>query len=193
VVRGGSAVGRRIQRQQVNAVRVIVSENELGQLLDRLAGEIARDVSDKPTLALVGIRSRGEIIAHRLQRLLVEKHKVQADIGTLDITLYRDDLGQMGYKQPVVRTTEIDFSIDDRVVVLVDDVVKTGRSTRAAIDALLDFGRPRVIRMAALIDRGYRELPICVDYVGKEVDTEPGQRVYVCLHETDDKEEVMVK
>lgn len=173
---------------------MIADDKQVGDLLAGLAREIAGDAPAGVRLALVGIRSRGEIIAQRLARLLADRHGLQADLGTLDITLYRDDLDkQRGYKQPIVQTTEIDFNVDDRLVILVDDVVKTGRSTRAALDALIDLGRPRAIRLAVLIDRGARELPIRPDYVGKIVETSPDQRVYVYLREVDQREEIVVQ
>ena len=172
--------------------KLIIDGPQLTQLLGRLAAEIARDVSPGDVLGLVGIRSRGAVIAQRLQTLLADQHGLTADLGTLDITLYRDDLGQMGYKQPIVKTTEIDFSLDDRVIILIDDVIKTGRSTRAALNALMDLGRARMIRLAVLIDRGYRELPITPDYVGQAVATDPAQRVFVHLREIDQNEKVVV-
>jgi len=144
------------------------------------------------SLALVGIRSRGEILAQRLQKM-IQPRLGSIDRGTLDITLYRDDLDRMGYQQPKVRSTEIDFNIDDRLIILVDDVLNTGRSVRAALDALIDLGRPCAIRLAVLIDRGHRELPIRADYVGKTIDAPPDKRVQVCLKEVDDKEQAFLE
>jgi len=144
-------------------------------------------------LALVGIRSRGEILAVRLEQLLSQEGFDQLDRGTLDITLYRDDLNQMGYQQPTVRSTEIDFDINDRLIVLVDDVLSTGRSVRAALDALMDLGRPRAIRLAVLIDRGGREFPIGADFVGQKIEVPEAQRVQVYLREEDNKEEVVLE
>jgi pyrimidine operon attenuation protein / uracil phosphoribosyltransferase len=115
------------------------------------------------------------------------------DCGTLDITLYRDDLNRMTRQQPEVRTTEISFPIDDRLIVLVDDVLNTGRSARAALGALIDLGRPRAIRLAVLIDRGQRELPISADYIGKRIEAPREQRVNVYLREVDGREEVVVE
>jgi len=172
--------------------QVIINSTGLSELLSDLAAKIAADAADAAAIALVGIRSRGEIIAQRLQKLLTQKHGLDSDLGALDITLYRDDLDQMGYKQPTVKTTEIDFPIDDRLIVLVDDVLNTGRSTRAALDALMDLGRPRAIRLAVLIDRGQRELPIRADYVGQTTQTPREQRICVYLREVDDREEITI-
>ena len=173
--------------------QTIVNGAELADLIKQLAQDIAHDVKDEsPVVALVGIRSRGEILAQRLQLLLAQNHGIHADRGILDITLYRDDLNQMSNKQPVVKTTEIDFDINGRLIVLVDDVLQTGRSTRAAMDALIDLGRPEAIRLAVLIDRGQRELPIRADYVAKTITTtDRTQRVSVHLCETDECDEVV--
>lgn len=173
--------------------QTIVKAEELERLVKQLAQEIANDVKDEsPVVALVGVRSRGEILAQRLQALLAQNHQIHADRGTLDITLYRDDLNRAADKQPVVKTTEIDFDINDRLIVLVDDVLQTGRSTRAAMDALIDLGRPEAIRLAVLIDRGQRELPIRADYVAKTITTtDRNQKVSVHFHETDGCDEVV--
>ena len=175
------------------AEKTVLDSEQMASVLKRMARQIVADVPTGSALALVGIRSRGETIAKRLHAMLREEHSLEAQMGTLDITLYRDDLGQMGYKQPVVKTTEIDFDIDDTLIVLVDDVVNTGRSTRAALDALIDLGRPKAIRLAVLIDRGHRELPISPDYVGEHVETSPDERVFVYLRETDQREEVITR
>jgi len=173
-------------------MQLVLDEKKIAKLLDRIAAKIHADVTEDTTLALVGIRSRGETLAQRLQTILHDKHDLDLDRGTLDITLYRDDLNEPDAPQPTVRATEIDFSVDDRVIVLVDDVLSTGRSIRAALDALIDLGRPRAIRLAVLIDRGHRELPICADYIGKTVDAPPDQRVCVRLREVDENEEVVL-
>ena len=175
------------------AEKTVLDSEQMANVLARMARQIVEGVPPGSSVALVGIRSRGETIAKRLHVMLREEHSVEAQMGTLDITLYRDDLGQMGYKQPIVKTTEIDFDVDDTLIVLIDDVVNTGRSTRAALDALIDLGRPKAIRLAVLIDRGHRELPICPDYVGEHVETLPEQRVFVYLRETDQREEVVTR
>ena len=170
-----------------------MDSQQIAELLEEIAAEIAASARQAETLALVGIRSRGEILAHRLQIILLDKWSLKTDRGTLDITLYRDDLNQMGYQQPVVRATEIDFNIDDRLIILVDDVLNTGRSVRAALDALIDLGRPEAIRLAVLVDRGSRELPIRPDYVGKTIEAPSDKRVNVYLQEPDKREEVVLE
>jgi pyrimidine operon attenuation protein/uracil phosphoribosyltransferase len=173
-------------------VQVLLDEQEINRLIHKLAVSIAASVGESGDLALVGIRSRGDILAQRLQRILQEKGYGRIDRGTLDITLYRDDLNSMGHQQPKLQSTEIDFSVDDRMIVLVDDVLNTGRSTRAAMEALIALGRPRCIRLAVLIDRGERELPIRADYVGKVMEVPPDRRVQVYLKERDGRDEVVL-
>lgn len=173
-------------------MQVLCNRDKIDQMLSGLTEQIvAACPADK--LALVGIRSRGEILAQRLQRRLEKQLDRSIPVGVLDITLYRDDLNQMTDRHPVVRSTEISFNVDDLVIVLVDDVLNTGRSTRAALDALMDLGRPQLVRLAVLIDRGHRELPIAADYVGQVVDSAVDQRVSVFLEETDDKDEVVIQ
>ena len=137
----------------------------------------------------MGIRARGDLLAARLHEAIRRNENVDLPLGSLDITLYRDDLTRVG-NAPVVRESVIPFSVDDRVVVLVDDVLFTGRTIRAAMDALVDYGRPRAIRLAVLIDRGHRELPIRADFVGKNVPTAPSDDVRVQLVETGGRDEV---
>ena len=175
-------------------MEVILDENQIEERLDVIAEQIIKDMPQGAALALVGIRTRGETLAQRFQKKLQKlRPTLPVDCGTLDITLYRDDLNQMSYQQPVVRATEIDFDIDGRLIVLVDDVLNTGRSVRAALDALVDLGRPHAIRLAVLVDRGHRELPISADYTGKNIDAPRDKRVHVYLHEVDEKEEVVVE
>lgn len=158
---------------------------------------VKRIVSETPAgqdLAVIGIRSRGEILAQRLSAMLSESLDKDVPCGTLDITLYRDDLNlPRNDQQPQVRTTEIGFNIDDKIIILVDDVLYTGRSVRAAMGALIDLGRPRAIRLAVLVDRVGRELPIQADYAGHKTDVSPAQSVQVLLMECDGKEEVVVE
>jgi pyrimidine operon attenuation protein/uracil phosphoribosyltransferase len=137
----------------------------------------------------VGIRARGDLIAARLRQAISANEGIDLPLGSLDITLYRDDLTRIGHA-PVVRESVIPFSVDDRIVVLVDDVLFTGRTIRAAMDALVDYGRPRAIRLAVLIDRGHRELPIRADYVGKNVPTAVADDVRVQLVEAGGRDEV---
>jgi pyrimidine operon attenuation protein/uracil phosphoribosyltransferase len=168
---------------------VLLGSDDVRRAIARIAHEIVERDGDPSRIALVGIRSRGDALAARLRDAIKRNEGVDLPLGALDITLYRDDLTRIGHA-PIVRTTEIDFPVDDRVVVLVDDVLFTGRTIRAAMDALVDFGRPRAIRLAVLVDRGHRELPIRADHVGKNVPTQPGDDVRVHLVEVDGRDEV---
>ncbi len=168
---------------------VILSADDVRRAVARIAHEIVERDRDPSRIALIGVRSRGDVLAVRLRDAIERNEGVRLPLGALDITLYRDDLTRIGHA-PVVRTTEIPFSVDDRLVVLVDDVLFTGRTIRAAMDALVDFGRPRAVRLAVLVDRGHRELPIRADHVGKNVPTQPGDDVRVHLVEIDGRDEV---
>jgi pyrimidine operon attenuation protein/uracil phosphoribosyltransferase len=168
--------------------------DRMGRTLTRIAHEIVERNRGLEELALVGIRTRGVPIARRLAQALKEIHGDEVPTGALDITLYRDDLMRHPVgPQPVVRRTEIPFSIDDKRILLVDDVLYTGRTIRAALDALIDFGRPRSIQLVVLVDRGHRELPIKADYVGKNLPTSLSQSVRVHLMEIDGRDEVEVE
>jgi len=168
--------------------------DRISRSLARMAHEILERNRSLETLALVGIRARGVPIAARLAHHLKELSGVDVPTGALDITLYRDDLMRHAVgPQPLIRRTEIPFSIDDRVILLVDDVLYTGRTIRAALDALIDFGRPSAIQLVALVDRGHRELPIRADYVGRNIPTSRQQSVQVRLTEIDGKDEVEVE
>jgi pyrimidine operon attenuation protein/uracil phosphoribosyltransferase len=168
--------------------------DRIGRTLARIAHEIIERNKGIEDLALVGVRRRGVPIARRLARALREITGDEIPTGALDITLYRDDLMRNAVgPQPVVRRNEIPFSIDNRKILLVDDVLYTGRTTRAALDALIDFGRPRAIQLIVLVDRGHRELPIKADYVGKNLPTSPEQSVQVRLQEIDDVDEVVLQ
>jgi pyrimidine operon attenuation protein/uracil phosphoribosyltransferase len=168
--------------------------DRIARTLTRIAHEIVERNRGVDDLALVGVRTRGVHIARRLARSLREIAHEDIPTGALDITLYRDDLMRHAVgPQPLVRKTEIPFSIDDRKILLVDDVLYTGRTVRAALDALIDFGRPRAIQLIVLVDRGHRELPINADYVGKNLPTAPGERVSVRLQESDGHDEVVVE
>jgi pyrimidine operon attenuation protein/uracil phosphoribosyltransferase len=168
--------------------------DRMSRALTRIAHEILERNRGLDELALVGIRTRGVPLARRLARSLKEINGDDVPTGALDITLYRDDLmrHQVG-PQPVVRRTEIPFSIDNRKILLVDDVLYTGRTIRSALDALIDFGRPRGIQLVVLIDRGHRELPIKADYVGKNLPTSLKQSVQVRLLEIDGADEVVIE
>ena len=145
-------------------------------------------------MALVGIRTRGDVLAKRLAKVLEQITSDPVRTGALDITLYRDDVMRHTVgPQPIVRRTEIPFSIDDQKILLVDDVLYTGRTIRAALDALIDFGRPKEIQLIVLVDRGHRELPIKADYVGKNLPTSSSQSVQVHLMETDGRDEVEIQ
>src|ERR671921_1797814 len=171
----------------------VMDADRMSRALTRIAHEILERNRGLNEIALVGIRTRGVPIARRLARALHEINGDDVPTGALDITLYRDDLmrNPVG-PQPLVRRTEIPFSIDNRKILLVDDVLYTGRTTRAALDALIDFGRPRAIQLIVLVDRGHRELPIKADYVGKNVPTSRSQSVQVYLQETDGRDEVVL-
>src|SRR5688572_13286712 len=172
---------------------VVMDADRIGRTLTRIAHEIVERNKGIDQLALVGVRTRGVHIARRLARALREITGQDIPTGALDITLYRDDLMRQAVgPQPLVRKTEIPFSIDNRKILLVDDVLYTGRTTRAALDALIDFGRPKAIQLIVLVDRGHRELPIKADYVGKNLPTSPEESVRVRLQETDGQDEVVL-
>jgi pyrimidine operon attenuation protein/uracil phosphoribosyltransferase len=175
-------------------MKVLLNAKQIEQILKKLTTRIVADTPDNVEIAVIGIRSRGEIIAQRLAGRLTEKMGVEILCGTLDITLYRDDLNShQGTQQPKVRTTEIGFDIDDKIIILVDDVLHTGRSARAAMDALIDLGRPKAIRLAVLVERTGREFPIQADYAGFKTRPKPGKLVQVLLMESDGKEQVIVE
>ena len=168
--------------------------DRMSRALTRMAHEIVERNRVIEELAFVGIRTRGVPIARRLARALLEIRGHEVPTGALDITLYRDDLMRMPVgPQPVIRRTEIPFSIDGRRILLVDDVLYTGRTIRAALDALIDFGRPRAIQLIVLVDRGHRELPIKADYVGKNLPTSSRESVQVRLQEIDGLDEVVLE
>jgi len=172
----------------------VMDADRMSRALTRIAHEILERNRGLDELALVGIRTRGVPIARRLARTLKEINGDDVPTGALDITLYRDDLMRNAVgPQPVIRKTEIPFSIDDRKILLVDDVLYTGRTIRAALDALIDFGRPKAIQLVVMVDRGHRELPIKADYVGKNLPTSLKQSVQVRLLEIDGVDEVVIE
>jgi pyrimidine operon attenuation protein / uracil phosphoribosyltransferase len=173
---------------------VVMDADRISRALTRIAHEIVERNRGVENVALVGVRSRGVPLARRIAHALKQIAGDDVPTGALDITLYRDDLmrHQVG-PQPLVRSTEIPFSIDDRMIILVDDVLYTGRTTRAALDALIDFGRPRAIQLVALVDRGHRELPIKADYVGKNIPTSTHESIQVRLQEIDGTDEVVIQ
>src|SRR5438128_9318801 len=172
---------------------MLMDADRMGRTLTRIAHEIVERNRAVEELALVGIRTRGVPLARRLAAAIrgISQHEIPT--GALDITLYRDDLMRHAVgAQPVVGRTEIPFSIDDRRILLVDDVLYTGRTIRAALDALIEFGRPKAIELVGLVDRGHRELPIKADYVGKNLPTSLQQSVQVHLTEIDGRDEVEI-
>ena len=172
----------------------VMDADRIGRTLTRIAHEIVERNKGVDDLALVSVRTRGVHIARRLARALREITGEEIPTGALDITLYRDDLMRQAVgPQPLVRRTEIPFSIDNRKILLVDDVLYTGRTTRAALDALIDFGRPKAIQLIVLVDRGHRELPIKADYVGKNLPTALDESVQVRLQECDGQDEVVLQ
>ncbi len=169
----------------------IMSEEEIRRVLMRIAHEVIEHNAGASNVALVGIRARGVPLAHRLAQAIGEIEDQVVPVGKLDITLYRDDIA-LRTDHPIVRRTEIPFALDGLNIVLVDDVLYTGRTVRAALDALMDLGRPRRIQLAVLVDRGHRELPIRADFVGKNVPTSRDEEVLVRLQETDGVDEVVI-
>jgi len=169
----------------------LMDATAIQRVLTRVAHEIVEKNKGTADLVLIGLRSRGVDLARRLSQRLKEIDGVDVPVGALDITLYRDDLGKGG-PQPAVRRTEIPFSIENKKVILVDDVLYTGRTIRAAMDGLMDLGRPRTIQLAVLVDRGHRELPIRADYVGKNVPTAKTEQVQVMLQEEDGVDRVVI-
>ena len=174
--------------------RQVMDAQAIQRAVVRIAHEVLERNKSADALALIGIRSRGEHIARRLQVALQEIEPGAGDVpsGAIDITLYRDDLDR-GVQTPAVQATDVHFRIDGRHILLVDDVLFTGRTIRAAMDALVDFGRPRSIQLAVLVDRGHRELPIRADYVGKNLPTAVSERVSVRLAEADGVDEVVLE
>ena len=173
---------------------LVMDADRMARALIRMAHEILERNRGLDEIALVGIRTRGVPLARRISRSLHEINGDEVPTGALDITLYRDDLMRHPVgPQPLVRRTEIPFSIDDRKILLVDDVLYTGRTIRAALDALIDFGRPQAIQLVVLVDRGHRELPIKADYVGKNLPTSLKQSVQMHLQEIDGTDEVLIE
>jgi pyrimidine operon attenuation protein/uracil phosphoribosyltransferase len=175
--------------------RIVMDSDEIARALRRIAGEVTERNRGAEGLCLVGVRRGGVPLAYRLRVLLRELEGLDVPVGTVDINLYRDDVGT-SRAAPVVGRSDIHFELDGRVVLLVDDVLYTGRTVRAAIDALMDYGRPRAVQLCALIDRGHRELPIAADYVGRTLETRADERVDVYLDSDDgspDRAEVRAK
>jgi pyrimidine operon attenuation protein/uracil phosphoribosyltransferase len=174
--------------------KVVLEHDDLRRTLRRIAHEIAEKNPEPEGVAIVGIHTRGALLARRLHSLVAELTGAELPIGDIDISFYRDDVGAKapGLSQPVVHASHIDFDPAERTVVLVDDVLFTGRTVRAGIEALFDYGRPRRVQLAVLCDRGHRELPIRPDYVGKNLPTSREERVNVRLEEIDEVDQVTI-
>ena len=172
--------------------RRIMAPEDVRRAVMRISHEIVEKHAGTAGLVLVGIQRRGVPLARRIARAIADNEGVEIPVGALDITFYRDDLSLVA-QQPVVKGTQIPFDLNGHTVVLVDDVLYTGRTIRAAMDALIDFGRPQAIRLAVLVDRGHRELPIRADHVGKNVPTSPEELVKVHLEETDGEDAVEIE
>ena len=170
----------------------VLDTRGVSRALERMAAELIERVGDEKLLYLVGVQTRGVPLAHRLAGMIGAATGHEPLVGALDIALYRDDVGpwRAAHQQPVLRATELPVSVDDKVVCLVDDVLYTGRTVRAALDTLMDYGRPRAIRLAVLVDRGHRELPIAADFVGRTVPTAHSEDVQVRVRECDGEEGV---
>jgi pyrimidine operon attenuation protein/uracil phosphoribosyltransferase len=170
---------------------LVMDAKTIERALIRIAHEIVEKNKGAENMAVIGIKNRGEYLAQRVARLIEKIEKVQIPVGLMDITLYRDDI-QTKLEQPLVQKTEILFDVVDKVIILVDDVLFTGRTIRAALDQIIDFGRPRCIQLAVLVDRGHRELPIRADYVGKNIPTAKNEKVAVKIKEVDGEDSVSI-
>jgi pyrimidine operon attenuation protein/uracil phosphoribosyltransferase len=188
-----------VRQPAVRTTRVLLDADQVSRTLRRIAHEIVeREGEQLADAALVGIYTRGVVLAQRLRRLIAEISGVELPVGALDITFYRDDVGLRGgetpaHSQPIVKASKLDFPLDGRTVIVVDDVLYTGRTVRAAIEALFDYGRPARVRLAVLCDRGHRELPFRADFVGKNLPTSRSERVAVRLIEVDEIEDVLLE
>lgn len=171
--------------------RVMMEADDLERVLAVLAAHVHRDYPNDPDLVLLGIKTRGVYLAQRLARRLEEAHGHKAAVGEIDITLYRDDLSTLG-AQAVVGSTDMGFDVTGKKIILVDDVLFTGRTVRAALDEIVDFGRPNAIRLLVVVDRGMREYPIQADYIGQKVETNETHVVQVRLTETDGENRVVL-
>lgn len=171
---------------------LIMDEKTIRRTLIRIAHEIIERNKGAENLGIIGIKTRGAYLAQRLAKIIQEIEEVEVPLGFMDITLYRDDI-QTKLDQPIVQKTEIMFDVADKIILLVDDVLFTGRTIRAALDQIIDFGRPRLIQLAVLVDRGHRELPIRADYIGKNIPTALNELVVVKLKEVDEEDSISIK
>lgn len=169
----------------------ILSHEDIRRILYRLAHQILEKNKNPEELLLIGIHTRGVYLAKRLQAIFKEMEHIDAPLGILDITLYRDDLTTVG-EVPLVKETKINFDLNGKIVILVDDVLFTGRTVRAALDEIMDFGRPKRVALLVLVDRGHRELPIRADFVGKNIPTSSSESIEVRLKESDGRDEVVI-
>lgn len=176
----------------LSSAKKILDSAQIKRAVTRMAHEICERNADAKTLAVVGVRTRGEHLASRLAEKIKEIEGREVNLGVIDITLYRDDLTN-STEQPLVRGTDLPFNVDKSTIILVDDVLFTGRTIRSALDAIIDFGRPRSVQLAVLCDRGHRELPIRPDFVGKSIPTEKHEMVLLRLSEVDAEEALYVK
>jgi pyrimidine operon attenuation protein/uracil phosphoribosyltransferase len=181
-----------VESMELLEKKVLMDEVAIKRAITRIAHEIIEKNKGVEKVALIGIRRRGGPLAVRLAERIEEIEGIKVPVGILDITLYRDDLTTLA-SQPLVHRTEVFFNINDMNIVLVDDVMYTGRTTRAAMDALIDLGRPRTIQLAVLVDRGHRELPVKADFIGKNVPTSKKEVISVLVKEIDGREEVIIK
>lgn len=170
----------------------MMDKKGIARSLDRIAHEILENNQGADNLGIIGIRTRGAFLAERLVKLIKRIEKVEVPVGAVDITMYRDDV-QIRLEQPIIQQTDIEFSIDDMRLVLVDDVLYTGRTVRAALNEISNYGRSQRIQLAVLVDRGHRELPIRAEYVGLQLQTFPGENVTVNLTEKDDEDSVILQ
>ena len=172
----------------------VLDARGVARALERMAAELVERVGDEKLIYFVGVQTRGVPLAKRLAKLVASATGHEPPVGALDITLYRDDVGpwRAAHQQPVLRDTDLPVAVDGKVICLVDDVLYTGRTVRAALDTLMDYGRPKAIRLAVLVDRGHRELPIAADFVGRVLPTSRAEDVQVRLKESDDEEGVWI-
>ncbi|MBC2717387.1 MAG: bifunctional pyr operon transcriptional regulator/uracil phosphoribosyltransferase PyrR [Desulfobacteraceae bacterium] len=170
-------------------IHMILDETDVERILKKMTDQMIKTHKQMDRLALIGIHTRGVFLANRIQSLIKESEGIEPNTGAVDINLYRDDWTRIG-AQPVVRKSDIEFNIDEKQIILIDDVLFTGRTVRAGMDALMDFGRPARIELAVFIDRGHRELPIHADYIGQTVKTTLKEAVNVLLEEIDDVDRV---
>ncbi|PIS27434.1 MAG: bifunctional pyr operon transcriptional regulator/uracil phosphoribosyltransferase PyrR [Candidatus Marinimicrobia bacterium CG08_land_8_20_14_0_20_45_22] len=169
----------------------IADEQALNRTVTRLAHEILEKCRGVENVCIIGIRTRGEYLSKRIAKKIEEIENVKLPVGVLDVVMYRDDF-RMKNRLPRVEITNIPFEVDGKILILVDDVIYTGRTVRAAMDALIDFGRPSSIQLAVLIDRGHREMPIKADYIGRNVPTSPGEEIRVLMKESDGEDAILL-